>query len=93
MGTHRKIPIEEWPEIVIKYKSGESLGGIGRSYNCSSTYIRMILLSQGVELRRLSFSAKPINPTLEEITQRATEEREKRKLLMQNGKLQLKDIP
>jgi hypothetical protein len=93
MGIHRKIPVEEWPAIAIKYKDGESLGKIGRDCGCSSTHIRKILLSQGVELRRQPFSAKPVNPTLEEIVQRAARERENRKLLMQYGKLQLKDIP
>jgi hypothetical protein len=91
MSVHHKIAVEEWPTISEKYKSGESISKIGHSYGCSSTYIRKILLSQDVELRRQPFSAKPINPTLEEIIQRAARERENRKLLMQYGKL--KDIP
>jgi len=38
-----KIPREEWPKIVARFQSGETLTEIGRSYHCTAPAIRYIV--------------------------------------------------
>jgi hypothetical protein len=38
-----KIPHEEWPKIADRYRRGETLAQIARSYNCTAPAIRYIV--------------------------------------------------
>ena len=38
-----KIRHEEWPNIVARYKAGETLTEIARSYHCTAPAIRYIV--------------------------------------------------
>lgn len=43
-----KIPRNEWPRILAKYASGESVAQIGRDYGCTAPAIRYIIKRVGV---------------------------------------------
>jgi hypothetical protein len=43
-----KIPRNEWPRIMSKYASGETIAQIGRDYGCTAPAIRYIIRRVGV---------------------------------------------
>jgi len=43
-----KIPRNEWPQILSKYASGESIAQIGRDYGCTAPAIRYIIKRAGI---------------------------------------------
>jgi hypothetical protein len=43
-----KIPRNEWPRILSKYASGESIAQIGRDYGCTAPAIRYIIKRVGM---------------------------------------------
>jgi hypothetical protein len=43
-----KIPRNEWPRILSKYDSGESIAQIGRDYGCTAPAIRYIIKRAGI---------------------------------------------
>jgi hypothetical protein len=43
-----KIPRNEWPRILSKYASGESVAQIGRDYGCTAPAIRYIIKRVGM---------------------------------------------
>lgn len=50
MGATRekgKIPHSEWPKILARYKSGETIARIGRDYGCTAPAIRYIVKRSG----------------------------------------------
>lgn len=51
-GRKRKIPREDYPEIVQRYLAGETMVSISRGYGCHSTAIRPIITEAGVMRRR-----------------------------------------
>jgi hypothetical protein len=46
-----KIARKEWPKIVGRYKSGETIASIGRGYGCTAPAIRYIIKRSGVPLK------------------------------------------
>jgi hypothetical protein len=50
MGSTRekgKIPHSEWPKILARYNSGETIASIGRVYGCTAPAIRYIVKRSG----------------------------------------------
>lgn len=43
-----KIPRNEWPTILAKYRSGETMAQIGRDYGCTAPAIRYIVKRSGM---------------------------------------------
>lgn len=59
----RKIAREEWPEIASRFRNGESLASIGRSYGCSAPAVRYIVRKEAPEAyaqRQAAPRARPV---------------------------------
>jgi AraC-like DNA-binding protein len=78
MGARQIVTTENWPSVCTEYKNGLSLEAIGRNFGCSRTYIKKILLECEIEIRPSIVPTRMVDPTLEEIAERALEERKKR---------------
>lgn len=81
MASH-KLTAEEWPVVCEEYAQGLTISKLCHKFHCSQTQIKSILRSGGVEIRKSPVGSKIVDPTPEEIIERAAEARRNTLLAM-----------